>query len=430
MPLQLNSLTIDRISGPVYMSILTPIPIRRQTTVPNLFPNLPIFILFGDKHRSNENVCKQTDKNTYSIYDINFLKEISNLATQYGRPIDFYVEGGDFHNRTQTKPNTDNFPLQNIWNLYNECYSKKKLVQYEHKTDCKNIENIRWQSGDIRLLSGEKHRKAFLNCNLERFLNLLTKYSNTQDLSREIFIKIIESFNDNPFNQDINRQLKPKQNYNCLAKLYSELINIKTIYENDAITEIQTKVYSKNGLIFKQLNKFSSEKQKQKMEEHINYYCKKRYNSVLERKGFKEYLEQLNKCQLNLVSLIKTYIETRVVDEKLLTYLNSNKSLLTRYYTFVISKYSFISDLYTVCRIFKYLKSSDQDKSKQPIMNICYFGYEHIQNIEYFLTYISNLYDSRIISPYEIKEKEPNRCLEIKQLIIISDLLKQLITSH
>ena len=145
MPLNINGTLVKKISGPVSMYILTPKP-------NNDFPNLPLYILFGDKHHSNEKMCKQTKaEGVYEIYDIEFLSLLNSLTTPE-EPIDFYVEGGEIHNSYRNSPYSEKYPMEMVWNLYFECYKHngKKLVKYEHKTPCDKIENIRWQSADSR----------------------------------------------------------------------------------------------------------------------------------------------------------------------------------------------------------------------------------------------------------------------------------------
>ena len=56
MPLIVNGTAVNKISGPVAMYILTP---KANKLLKNLFHNLPVYILFGDLHESNENLCKE-----------------------------------------------------------------------------------------------------------------------------------------------------------------------------------------------------------------------------------------------------------------------------------------------------------------------------------------------------------------------------------
>ena len=64
MPLVIDGNRINKISGPVSMSILTP---KKS----ELFPNLPVYMLFGDVHNDRKNMCKETkSKGVYNVYDI------------------------------------------------------------------------------------------------------------------------------------------------------------------------------------------------------------------------------------------------------------------------------------------------------------------------------------------------------------------------
>ena len=78
-----------------------------------IFKNLPIYILFGDSHRSNDNVCGDEDQKspvTFNVYDIKFLSLLHPLSSPE-QPIDFFIEGGDFHNRTFNQPHNSTYPL-------------------------------------------------------------------------------------------------------------------------------------------------------------------------------------------------------------------------------------------------------------------------------------------------------------------------------
>jgi len=152
MPLIVNGEEVNKISGPVSMYILTP---KKS----ELFPNLPLYMLFGDLHGSTVNMCQEDEsKGVYKIYDIEFLGLLSKLGS-VEEPIDFYVEGGDFHNFRDDAPKIDEYPMERLWDLYKECYRNPTnplvpLAQYPHTTDCSKIANIRWHSGDARFFDG------------------------------------------------------------------------------------------------------------------------------------------------------------------------------------------------------------------------------------------------------------------------------------
>jgi hypothetical protein len=115
MPFIIDDKQINKISGPVSMHVLTPTK-----------TDLPLFILFGDIHANDANMCKGDESDgVYKIYDVNFLKLFDTLTTP-DEPIDFYVEGGDLHSKMYDKPpsNENNYPMEKLWDLYVECYKK------------------------------------------------------------------------------------------------------------------------------------------------------------------------------------------------------------------------------------------------------------------------------------------------------------------
>ena len=153
----LSTKTIDRISGPVSMYILKP-----KETILERFSGLPIYILFGDIHYGNENMCEE-DKSpggTYNIYDIKFLNIFNKLSTPE-EPIDFFLEGPDLHRRTVHIPFDKPYPLDKFYSIYVECYEnkQKKLAGYEYdQKQCEDIKNIRWQSADPRQFRDRKYQ--------------------------------------------------------------------------------------------------------------------------------------------------------------------------------------------------------------------------------------------------------------------------------
>ena len=124
MPLIINGTEVNKISGPVSMYILTP----KKNKV---FPNLPAFMLFGDIHRSNDNMCKDKSEGTLDVYSLDFLSLLNTMATTE-EPVDFYIEGGDIHNYPEREYIERKYPLDKFWNLYLECPNRggKKLALY------------------------------------------------------------------------------------------------------------------------------------------------------------------------------------------------------------------------------------------------------------------------------------------------------------
>jgi hypothetical protein len=86
MPLFINGTPVNKISGPISMHILTP---KKN----DLFPNLPVYMLFGDYHESSDNLCEDNSPETLDVYSTDFLGLLNNLVKPNGELIDFYIEG-------------------------------------------------------------------------------------------------------------------------------------------------------------------------------------------------------------------------------------------------------------------------------------------------------------------------------------------------
>ena len=86
MPLTIYNKQIDKISGPISIGIFKPNKTKFEN-YKKLGITLPIYILFGDKHRSFANMCELCECNLgssnccYKIYDPNFMRLIDKLVS-------------------------------------------------------------------------------------------------------------------------------------------------------------------------------------------------------------------------------------------------------------------------------------------------------------------------------------------------------------
>lgn len=85
--LKLGGKVIKRISGPVYLNILKP-----SMSFHTKF-KAPIFVLFGDRHKSKENICDDCtcidDEKSccYEVFSDDFLRIIDNIGSDTKYPI-------------------------------------------------------------------------------------------------------------------------------------------------------------------------------------------------------------------------------------------------------------------------------------------------------------------------------------------------------
>jgi len=410
MPLIINKKEIHNISGPVSMYILKPKP--NQPT----FKGLPIYILFGDVHFGNENECdkKTSAGTTCNVYDIEFLSLLNKLSRKQ-EPIDFFVEGSDLHSQTQSTPLNGLYPLDKISKLYTECYSKRKLVSYNPESDCKQIPNIRWQSADPRQFSQQKYQKPLVTgCNYSSITSTIIS-----DIKSKKPITPFEFKNtiDGSINYLISKYGRP-----CISKLTEEnpfsvfyTLKLKNEILETIITKqirtFSTKVYKK---IYKQLLNY--------MDKYIDFNFYK----------YKNVQADLALTHISIMNIIKNILNpgstTSFVDLSYTTLYNGGINMFNTYFNNIVNKELLILDLYVFFRSLKYSKRPLPSQTNPvPILNICYLGNSHVENMVHLLTNITDMYDIEYSHPLKLdKNGFSIRCLQIKNKINLDDIIRDL----
>lgn len=392
MPLIIDQTKIDKISGPVSMYILSPTQKHLVS-----YPQSPILILFGDIHENSENMCDK-DENIFKIYDINFLKLLSNVSKKE-EPVDFFVEGDDFHNSFRTIKYEKQHSMYMLWNLYIECYSKKQLAFYDHETPCEIIKNIRWQSGDPRFFRKGKNKDLLYSCNMLDFSQALIEELKPVKKQDGTYFSNVTSF---------YIRLKSlieglKNNKNCFNKLKQSTLLFEDIY--------QEFIEDDTGLVNKQL-RFLDKYQKNIIKKYLKYYTEYVNINILKRKDYL-ILDNIHNNIITLLNARDVFDKTEIMQK---LYNNFIDGSLTKYAIYQLKKNSVILDIYTIARS---LKSTDVN----PIINIFYFGNQHIENITYFFTEIMNGYD--IIFENRISSNTI-RCIDIKPYIDLDLVINSL----
>jgi len=409
MPLVIEGREIRKISGPVSMYILVP---KDNSD----FPNLPVYMLFGDVHNSDENMCPENPgvSGEYKIYDLEFLGMLNSLGAPE-HPIDFYVEGGDFHNKSYDDPFSDNYPMQQLWNLYSECYTHngRKIAQYAHNTECKNISNIRWQSGDPRFFD-DYPKSYLLNCNMKRLLGLVNFSIDRDNRHLMLLQAAIDLFKEN---QGCSKKLLSRKSVGVKLSLEEELTGLKKI------------ILDKNSFIFKQLKKIKP-KRRVILIDWIKTYCDYSYADVVTTNEITtDLLAEFNQLHLNCIKYIEKYINGKYIDTEFFKehLQDNNWKKLMFYYLYLCDKYRIVLDIYTLCRTFKYLDV----KGSNPVMNIVYTGNSHTEGLIYFLETVSGLYTVKNIQDFSMDSvkylKKPiNRCVDIHLKLNLGELIDNL----
>jgi hypothetical protein len=410
--LKLNDSTIvSKISGPVSMHYLKPNEDFYRSFRGQV--NFPLVLLFGDVHRSEEQLCEPCNKENrrnmcYEIYNPEFLRQFDNLASQ-DSPIDFFTESAP-------KWITNNSFLSTQGILFNKFY--KQVVKNCHKTELRKrnynrykeicpTENIRWHWVDVRF--NTKNVEYYLFNGLDEYI----QKNVYQDYPLENFYKFkystvgasishlnrverehIESVTNNVIkihtliiDEFIKYLINPKQREEIKSN-FTKLIGNKILQYITA--------YQKYSLINKQFSKVHN------LFEIIKNYI---LNSLADLQNkfvlIRLYnVELLN--QFKQIILRRTKLIPIAVSDEL-------RRFIQEYCTFFINNIDDkLLDIYCILRMFK-----NPQNDKNSTLSICYFGDAHINNIRDILMKLFgyNIY-------YFHPENERNlRCLDIKEFI-------------
>jgi hypothetical protein len=404
MPLIVNGTAVNKISGPASIYILKPKPNK-------LFHNLPIYMLFGDYHDSNENLCEE-DKSpgTMDVYSIQFLSLLNKLSTPE-EPIDFFIENADIHNQQNTRPeNFDiTYPLGKLAKLSFECGKKSP-----DKTKCRDIKNIRWHNSDIRTFYLKKNKiQPFIRgCTYTSFFHTVSQFKKEFDknpTTKENFSLLLNHY---------IREFIKYYGYGCVRNLI-EVQPFDMFYKD----KLEKEILSDESIIMKQLIHMNST-DKGTIVSYIKQYIT----------NIQILYDQASPSIIMfsyIMNIVKHLLEQRpdnmFINESY-TYIYLNRDKLINSLSALLQKESILLDLYTFCRSLKYSKNIlPTKKHPLPILDICYFGDAHATNIAYFLINITGMYDIELYSKSTTDSKgRINRCITIKENIDLDDIVNNL----
>jgi hypothetical protein len=332
--LQIGNNLINKISGPVSITILKP----KET-----HSSQPIMILFGDKH-VKESPCDPcfNEDGCFNIYDEKFLEILNSISSKPEHIIDIY---------TETPISQKQF--KNIDGDYRCDFYKKTQYCYNFKTPsiydrCK-YKNIRFHHSDARSNENKKKKdKEYL----EEFV-----VQNVVGLNK--FLSNIE----NNWEQIINKE------------------KITTIdifnHTEDEIQKITTKLF-KNQIIFGYLEKFTQEifsKLSEKPDDRSSYILKQIKNNMYKLNWELLYLDSL-KYDINSINACLYYLYNLNDKEGEEASKMQNEQI---YYLHTLL-FSPLLDIYFLSRNFKISKHIIK-----PALVIGYFGDWHCKNISQLL---------------------------------------------
>ena len=403
--------------------------------------------MFGDSHNSSTNYCKNADeKDDYEDYDLYdddeedgegglarqikighyrvfnkyFLKLLSDIVS-YDGVVDFYIEGGEIHKRKRDIiPKMKEFPMNKFWRLFYKCYYNERMdqtqIQKNYYNFCaKYTKNIRWQSGDARFFQ-QTNKKLDLGEFLEDFI---TKYR------IKYFGRDKEDNFSNFYNFCHEEILLYPRDLNWRIDLEKAKIDRGSIFDEY--------VNKRGSLIRKQLDKITNDDLRKEL---ITRF--KNYIDNIDR----EYLNDENRAFLikaftDFQDLLKCEPRSNDAYEfiDIIWNMYQNKELI-RFLGLLIKLRAIMADLYILARCYKIMNNLATNLDShltEPLINACYFGGMHMENIKNFLTKKNGEYpDYNLIMGisninHNLNTHGQNRCLTIKDNLDMDGLIDRLI---
>lgn len=406
--LLIHDTLVTSISGPAGITILKP------TLEFHKSHKAPIFILFGDRHKSNEKMCdpcscEEGQKSCcFEIYSTRLLKLIDEIAKDH--IVHFSIEDGlnsyqNFATSNDTlkyhekKAKAENFPMDKLRVPIWACYSKqyKRFFRDSYNELCPT-QNILWHKADVRqsYLSGKpiEYQYDFYKC-LHRVFMIIDNYVRKKNPERAVQetdlcstecsyyfrnrdgIRLLQSF----FEPDFHKRVAAfRRNGKIVSPIHKQIGKMSKEHQNDWEAYID-EYYKYYDTTYRRKNSYSEETKT--FYKQIIYFVKHRNHSALSD------LFQSDKMNTSIL----------ILDELLL-------------YN------SFTLDLYFLARSFK--TTSD---NTNPLISIGYFGRAHARNIKHFLLNIMKSYE--VVFEVSLERGVVSRCLTIDKHVDLDALIEE-----
>jgi len=387
----ISNTLVERISGPVNVHILKP------TMDFHLRTGAPIFVLFGDRHFSETNMCENCvcDSHTccYPIFSPDFLKLIDQMASEE-YPIDFNVETPlTIYNVTFPNAQEQKFlvkdvdvsrpPIDKLAYIIKPCNRINKGTEF-YATHCPT-KNIRWQLIDPRHVHNHNYKYT-----TSTFIDAL-----------RVLLKSLKKNNVNMVNT-----IKSILNRFPILKNQTYLNSLFTITDEKYYDSIDRQT----SVVFKQISKMSEADQRQ-----WDIWCREYYKyvyatSITDTQDALVFLTRLVNCIVDYYS--RGDEETLI---EFVKYSNKHPNKRSKLTKILLVVNTINVDLYLLTRAFKKPVGSNR-----PLLSFGYFGNFHTKNIIHFLTNIMGQYEFVYAQP---ETQKGNRCLEINQRVDLQELM-------
>lgn len=403
MPLLIKDLEIDSITGPVSMSILVPQP----DLINSIKRNIPIVLLFGDKHFSDSGYCqpcsciKKDHSCCYEIWAKDFLNIFDSLSTKE-KPVDFYIEGfANSKDRIEAKKDIYKFskymetasqsvgPMVSLRNHLYTCYLREFRGTKAYNELCPT-KNIRWQFADSR-----NANLGFIEPNIYIINNMFIEIAK---VANNRFLAIIDKNEPYRLMKSIVDQFKPivRNEFQEYLELYIRFIKNPLLFFKNLFNPDMD--FFKKMATYKQIRK-------QQFPFNSDVYWSSIFNSyskhIIAKYKFIENLEYISA------------VEELSTTEDLYSFFSKQKKEIWEKCIDYAQYISIFLDIYFVTRILK-----KPDNGIEPFLVIGYFGKEHIENIEYLLEKVMENY----VNLGRIDANE--RCLSIVPIVDLNKIAK------
>ena len=322
---------IDRLSGPSSFSLLTP-----ETL------DLPIIMLFGDSHNTNEYQCEKCSCSLNSLecclrtFDDKFLKNLDLLSSRE-HPVDIYVEGFS----SNYDINKNEFAID----------SKKQHLNLENKVD---------------------HQMFMMKLNYFKCFDDIRKFDK-EDPNYKLYEKycptkfIRWNFAD-PRVTERDNILETKI-FTLIRSFLNSNFNVKTIERHPIFHLIQRLIFIPNDFV----NSILNDK-----------------NSLLQHE-FSQIPESIKEKVIESLVKYIDYLHSTTEDfEELKLALSLKSTRLNNFEIFIrlTNLTSFITEIYSFLRMLQ--------SSPRPWLQVMIFGHRHCENFIHFLVNIFGKYKIRL----------------------------------
>jgi hypothetical protein len=369
---EIGELHIKKLSGPVNLTYLFPKKdVFSEKADQGIF--LPIIVLLGDNHDSEENRCEPCDEKDgcFLVESDTFLRSLDQLAKEY--PVDVYTE------YFPGKP----VSVQGV--LFNKfigktqgCYEASLRGTRQYRC---SFPNVRWHYADTRFWKNKRESEVgsvsrYLKDLIDPSFDLgeVMRLRNTPILFKKFFLSMMECNRNN-------------DTMDALSQEWSGILK-DTISRN------------KDSVVYKQLKKYN-------LDISIDYYCyfSLKFHGVVSEKKVKDELNAGSKLRR-----IYNYIfEGEPIYDR-----EDYKTLLSKISDLWVTYTACLLDMYFLGRMFKTPKDNINS-----YITVGFFGHHHSHSITNCLVRNKRWYDIKYASD------DKDRCVRVNDSVDINAYLEE-----